>query len=99
MNWRATYAFPVKVGGSCALCRRCALERQSLSCPSAGRYGDDMCLEGKKLMPFDDQRAIASPTGAKINLYIRRAIGKARGVIQVNHGLAEHAARYARFAD
>jgi alpha-beta hydrolase superfamily lysophospholipase len=50
-------------------------------------------------MPFDDRRAYPSPTGAKLNLYTRRAEGKARGVIQVNHGIAEHAARYARFAD
>ena len=52
-----------------------------------------------KIMPFDNQRAHASPTGASLNLYTRRAGGTARGVVQINHGLAEHAARYARFAD
>src|SRR5262245_62893379 len=50
-------------------------------------------------MPFDNRRAHPSPTGATLNLYTRRASGRARGVIQVNHGVAEHAARYARFAD
>lgn len=50
-------------------------------------------------MSFDEQRAYASPTGATLNLYAKHAEGIARGVIQVNHGLAEHAARYARFAD
>lgn len=50
-------------------------------------------------MPFDRQTALPSPTGATLNLYSRRAEGKARGVVQINHGLAEHAGRYARFAD
>lgn len=50
-------------------------------------------------MPFDDQRTIASPTGAKLNYYVRKAEGPARAAVQINHGLAEHAARYARFAD
>lgn len=50
-------------------------------------------------MPFAKPQSLASPTGASLNLYVRKAKGKARGVIQVNHGLAEHAARYARFAD
>lgn len=49
-------------------------------------------------MPFDSQRQIASPTGAVLNLYTARPAGAPRGVVQVNHGLAEHAARYARFA-
>lgn len=50
-------------------------------------------------MPFDSQRVHPSPTGANLNLYIRRADVPARAVVQVNHGLAEHAARYSRFAD
>ena len=50
-------------------------------------------------MPFDDERTVASPTGASLNLYTRLADRPARAVVQVNHGLAEHAARYARFAD
>jgi alpha-beta hydrolase superfamily lysophospholipase len=50
-------------------------------------------------MPFDDRMTLASPTGALLNLYVRRAKGAGRAVVQINHGLAEHAARYARFAD
>ena len=44
-------------------------------------------------------RTLASPTGATLNLYHREAEGDPVGVVQINHGLAEHAARYARFAD
>jgi alpha-beta hydrolase superfamily lysophospholipase len=50
-------------------------------------------------MPFDNQRILASPTGAEINFYTKSAVAPARGVIQINHGLAEHGARYGRFAD
>lgn len=50
-------------------------------------------------MPFSDQRLVHSPTGASLNVYVRAAEGKPRGVVQINHGLAEHAARYARAAD
>ena len=50
-------------------------------------------------MPFDGRRSVASPSGAALNLYTRRADGPVRAVVQINHGLAEHAARYARFAD
>lgn len=50
-------------------------------------------------MAFTDQRQLPSPTGATLNFYQRKADGKAHGVVQINHGLAEHAARYARFAD
>jgi alpha-beta hydrolase superfamily lysophospholipase len=50
-------------------------------------------------MPFDTQTSLASPTGAVLNLCATVAKGVPRGVIQVNHGLAEHAARYGRFAE
>lgn len=50
-------------------------------------------------MAFDLQTALASPTGATLNLYVKRARAPERGVVQINHGLAEHAARYERFAD
>jgi alpha-beta hydrolase superfamily lysophospholipase len=43
--------------------------------------------------------SIDSPTGATLNAYVRSADGAARGVVQINHGLAEHSARYERFAD
>lgn len=50
-------------------------------------------------MAFDKQTTLASPTGATLNLYVKHASGTPRAVVQINHGLAEHAARYARFAD
>lgn len=50
-------------------------------------------------MGFSGKRMLASPTGASLNLYVREAVGEPRAAIQVNHGLAEHAARYARFAE
>jgi alpha-beta hydrolase superfamily lysophospholipase len=49
-------------------------------------------------MPFDRQVIVNSPTGASINLFMRTPSGP-RAVVQINHGLAEHAARYERFAD
>ncbi|MBS3649149.1 alpha/beta hydrolase [Pseudaminobacter sp. 19-2017] len=50
-------------------------------------------------MPFDARTVLFSPTGAQLNLYIKRAAEHAIGVVHINHGLAEHAARYARFAE
>ena len=50
-------------------------------------------------MSFSQQRILRSPTGADLNLYVRQADSPARAVVQINHGLAEHAARYDRFAD
>ncbi|MBX3576780.1 MAG: alpha/beta hydrolase [Rhizobiaceae bacterium] len=50
-------------------------------------------------MPFDLQRTHVSPTGARLALYTRLAKRQPRGVVQINHGLAEHAERYSRFAD
>jgi len=47
---------------------------------------------------FDTATTLKSPTGAELRLYISEAKGKPRGVVQINHGLAEHAQRYARFA-
>ncbi|MEM5474304.1 alpha/beta hydrolase [Hoeflea sp. AS60] len=44
--------------------------------------------------PFAHQ----SPTGAKLAVRHLSAHDVARGVVQINHGLAEHAARYQRFA-
>ncbi|TPL95662.1 alpha/beta hydrolase [Mesorhizobium sp. B2-3-12] len=49
-------------------------------------------------MPFSQQRVVRSPTGADLNLFVRQADSPARAVVQINHGLAEHAARYDRFA-
>jgi len=41
---------------------------------------------------------LVSPTGAVLHLLGHPARGKACGVVQINHGLAEHATRYARLA-
>jgi alpha-beta hydrolase superfamily lysophospholipase len=41
---------------------------------------------------------IQSPTGATLAVRHVLTNGPARGVVQINHGLAEHAARYQRFA-
>jgi alpha-beta hydrolase superfamily lysophospholipase len=41
---------------------------------------------------------IDSPTGARLALRHAAPAGEALGVVQINHGLAEHAGRYARFA-
>jgi alpha-beta hydrolase superfamily lysophospholipase len=50
-------------------------------------------------MAFSEQFSVNSPTGVVLNAYRRNAGAPPRGVVQINHGLAEHAARYARFAE
>ena len=50
-------------------------------------------------MPFDESRPYPSPTGASLYVYTKHPAGPPIGVVQVNHGLAEHALRYARFAE
>ncbi|MCO6392212.1 alpha/beta fold hydrolase [Aliihoeflea aestuarii] len=49
-------------------------------------------------MSFSSRFDIHSPTGAVLNTYHQAATAPARGVVQINHGMAEHGARYARFA-
>lgn len=49
-------------------------------------------------MDFPETTRLHSPTGAALNLCSMVPTGTPRAVVQVNHGLAEHAARYARFA-
>jgi alpha-beta hydrolase superfamily lysophospholipase len=44
------------------------------------------------------ETTLDSPTGAKLKLYSRMPEGRVRAVVQINHGMAEHAARYGRFA-
>ncbi len=43
-------------------------------------------------------RRLISPTGATLKVYTQPAAGMPRGVVQINHGLAEHSGRYHRFA-
>jgi alpha-beta hydrolase superfamily lysophospholipase len=49
-------------------------------------------------MDFSSISTLNSPTGAALRLYHEPASATPRGVVHINHGLAEHAARYARFA-
>lgn len=49
-------------------------------------------------MEFDRQERFPSPTGATLNLYSSEPRGRPRGIVHVQHGLAEHAGRYAEFA-
>ena len=42
---------------------------------------------------------IDTPDGACLQLYHHLPKGKTKGVVQVNHGMAEHAARYQRMAE
>lgn len=41
---------------------------------------------------------LKTPSGADLALYLYPAAGEARGIVHVNHGLAEYAGRYAPFA-
>lgn len=49
-------------------------------------------------MSFTAQ-TLKSPSGASLRLRVRKPEGEVRGVVQIHHGLSEHSARYARFAD
>lgn len=51
-------------------------------------------MTNQSFSPF----TLNSPTGAELAVRHMPAGGDARGVVQINHGLAEHAARYQRFA-
>ena len=44
-------------------------------------------------------KTLNSSTGATLNMYEFVPGGKIRGIIQVNHGMVEHAGRYQRFAE
>lgn len=46
-----------------------------------------------------DEGIISSPTGAELTTYWRAVDGGMKGTVQINHGLAEHGARYERFAN
>lgn len=50
-------------------------------------------------MPFGAPKTLSTSDSARIALYVQPAQGRPRAVVLVNHGLAEHARRYARFAD
>lgn len=45
-----------------------------------------------------ERRTLESPTGAQLALYEAAPEGAPKALLHINHGLAEHAARYASFA-
>ncbi|MEM9734121.1 MAG: alpha/beta hydrolase [Pseudomonadota bacterium] len=45
-----------------------------------------------------EERQLDRPDGARLALYEMTATGTPKAIIQINHGMAEHAGRYARFA-
>jgi alpha-beta hydrolase superfamily lysophospholipase len=47
---------------------------------------------------FSSQYSFEAKSGAVLNVYHEPATDTPKGIICINHGLAEHAARYARFA-
>jgi alpha-beta hydrolase superfamily lysophospholipase len=49
-------------------------------------------------MGFGDTTSLASPTAATLSLRHMPAEGDAKAIVLIQHGLAEHAARYAEFA-
>jgi len=49
-------------------------------------------------MPEFQQTSLTAPSGAQINLRYMLPKARPRAVVQINHGMAEHAARYERFA-
>ena len=48
---------------------------------------------------FDQQSTLSSPTGATLNLFHQPPGKTARGIVQINHGLADRASRFAGFAE
>ncbi len=45
------------------------------------------------------ESSLDSPSGATIKVYSRMPPGRVRAAVHINHGMSEHAARYARFAE
>jgi alpha-beta hydrolase superfamily lysophospholipase len=47
---------------------------------------------------FAEKLSLDAKSGATLNVFHQPAAASAKGIVCINHGLAEHAARYARFA-
>jgi len=45
------------------------------------------------------KRTLSSPTGAELTIHDIAAQGQPRAIVHINHGLAEHSARFAPFAE
>ncbi|GEO83822.1 MULTISPECIES: alpha/beta hydrolase [Alphaproteobacteria] len=50
-------------------------------------------------MAFETSRRLVAVTGAELSYHHEVASGRARGIVVVCHGLAEHSRRYRRFAE
>ncbi len=48
---------------------------------------------------YDEISSWDSPTGAQLCVYYKKAQATPKGIIHINHGLADHAGRYAHFAE
>ena len=46
-----------------------------------------------------EQQYLKTTTGANLNLFKVMCKGTPRGIIQITHGMVEHARRYQRFAE
>lgn len=50
-------------------------------------------------MSWETPQTLSSPTGAELALRSTLPKGKPHAIVHINHGMAEHAARYRRFAE
>jgi alpha-beta hydrolase superfamily lysophospholipase len=56
-------------------------------------------MHGAMTQPFDEPFFLRTPSGATLAIRHSPAIGEPRGILMVQHGMAEHSARYGRFAE
>lgn len=74
-----------------------AAPHDKASCAFANMLTIAQRAEGAKVS-FEQAEFLDSPTGARLAVRHLAATGEPRGIVMVNHGLAEHSARYAPFA-
>lgn len=56
-------------------------------------------MTGQGAIMFAEQFTLTAKSGATLNVFHQPSAVTPKGIICINHGLAEHAARYARFAE
>ena len=56
-------------------------------------------MTGQGAIMFAEQFTLTAKSRATLNVFHQPSAVTPKGVICINHGLAEHAARYARFAE